>query len=79
MEKIVRADTQCILIEERRNAYSNWDGKFSEKKTVSRIFAEYNQRDAMSHNLFVSVGRSTCFRRIFRPSTGAAASLAGPG
>jgi hypothetical protein len=35
------------------------------------MFAEYNQRDATFHNLFISVGRSTCFRRFFRPSSGA--------
>jgi len=52
---------------------------FRKKKTVSRIFAEYNQQDAILHNLFISVGRSTCFRRVFRPLSGAAASLARPG
>jgi len=35
------------------------------------IFAEYNQQDATFHNLFISVRRSTCFRRVFRPSPGA--------
>ena len=35
------------------------------------IFAEYNQKDASVHNLFISVRRSTCFRRVFRPSSGA--------
>jgi len=35
-----------------------------------RIF-KYNQRDATSHNLFVSVKRSTCFRLFLRPSSGA--------
>ena len=29
------------------------------------IFAEYNQQDATFHNLFISVRRSTCFRRFF--------------
>jgi len=32
--------------------------------------AEYNQQDATFHNLFISVRRSTCFRRVFRPSSG---------
>ena len=31
-------------------------GNFQNKKTLSRIFAEYNQQDAMLHNLFISVG-----------------------
>jgi len=36
----------------------------------ANIFAEYNQQDAAFHNLFISVRRSTCFREIFRPSSG---------
>ena len=35
------------------------------------IFAAYNQQDATFHNLFISVRCSTCFRRVFRPSSGA--------
>ena len=31
----------------------------------------YNQRDATFLNLFISLRRSTCFRRVFRPSSGA--------
>jgi len=38
---------------------------------IANIFAEYNQQDTMFHNLFISVRRSTCFRRIFRPLSGA--------
>jgi len=34
-------------------------------------FAEYNQQDATFLNLFIYVRRSTCFRRFFRPSSGA--------
>jgi hypothetical protein len=34
-------------------------------------FAEYNQQDATFHNLFISVRRSTYFRRFYRPSSGA--------
>ena len=37
----------------------------------SSIFAEYNQQDATFHNLFISLRRSTCFRRFFSPSSGA--------
>jgi len=38
---------------------------------IANIIAEYNQQDATFHNLSISVGRSTCFRRFFRPSSGA--------
>jgi len=34
-------------------------------------FSEYNQQDAKFLNLFISVRRSTCFRRFFRPTPGA--------
>jgi len=32
---------------------------------VANIFLEYNQLDATFLNVFVPVGRSTCFRRLF--------------
>ena len=38
---------------------------------IANIFAKYNQQDAKFHNLFISVRRSTCCRRVFRPSSGA--------
>jgi len=38
---------------------------------IANIFAEYNQQDATFHNLFISVRRCTCFRRVFLPSSGA--------
>jgi len=38
---------------------------------IANIFSEYNQQDATFHNVFISVRRSTCFRRVFRPSSGA--------
>ena len=38
---------------------------------IANIFAEYNQQDATFHNLSISVRRSACFRRFFRPSSGA--------
>ena len=41
------------------------------EKYVGNIFAQYNQQDATFLNLFISVRRSTCFRRFFRPSSGA--------
>jgi len=31
---------------------------------IANIFAEYNQKDATFLNLFISVRRSTCFRRF---------------
>ena len=36
---------------------------------IANIFAQYNQEDATFHNLFISVRRSACFRRSFRPSS----------
>ena len=38
---------------------------------IASILAEYNQLGAMFHNLYISVRRSTCFGRFFRPSLGA--------
>jgi len=38
---------------------------------IANIFADYNQQAATFHNLFISVRRSTCFRWVFRPSSGA--------
>ena len=38
---------------------------------IANVFSEYNQQDAAFLNLFISVRRSTCFRRFFRPSSGA--------
>jgi len=35
------------------------------------IIAEYNQQDATFHNLFISVRRFTCFRRLFQKLLGA--------
>jgi len=39
--------------------------------THFNLFAEYNQQDATFLILFISVRRCTCFRRFFRPSSGA--------
>ena len=39
------------------------------KKNPAGTFAECNQQDATLHNLFISVRRSTCFGRFFRPSS----------
>jgi len=38
---------------------------------IANIFAQYNKQDATFHNLFISVRHTTCFRRVFRPSSGA--------
>ena len=34
------------------------------------VFSQYNQQDATFLTLFIPIGRSTCFRRFFRPSAG---------
>jgi len=39
--------------------------------SVSNVFSGYNHQDANFLNLFISVRRSTCFRRVFSPSSGA--------
>jgi len=53
---------------------------FKNRKSMNQIlndfnkeleFAEYNQQDANFHICFISVRRSTCFRRFFRLSSGA--------
>jgi len=41
------------------------------KISTASSFSEYNKKDATFLNLFISVRRSTCFRRFFRPSSGA--------
>jgi len=38
---------------------------------IAKIFSEHNKQDANFFNLFIFVRRSTCFRRFFRPSSGA--------
>ena len=38
---------------------------------IANILSEYSLQDATFHNLFISVRRSTCFRRVFGPSSGA--------
>jgi len=44
---------------------------FKDIRSRKYIFAEYNQQDATFLNLFISVRCCTCFRRFFRPSSGA--------
>jgi len=51
--------------------YSLWYHDTYRWPSRANIFAQYNQQDATFLILFVSVGRSTCFRRFFRPSSGA--------
>jgi len=36
---------------------------------IASIFSEYNQQGATFRNLFISIRRSACFRRVFRPSS----------
>jgi len=38
---------------------------------IANTFSEYNQQDATFLNVFISVRCSKCFRRFFRPSSGA--------
>jgi len=38
---------------------------------IANILAAFSQQDAKFHSLFISVRRSTCSRRVFRPSSGA--------
>ena len=38
---------------------------------IANILSDYNQQDATFLILFISVRRSACFRRFFRPSSGA--------
>jgi len=46
-------------------------GMLNSKTAIQSLFAEYNQQDAPFHNLFISLRLSACFRRVFRPSSGA--------
>jgi len=48
----------------------NENNTYSTYSSSHYLFAAYNQQDATFHNLFISVGRCTCFRRVFRPSSG---------
>jgi len=41
---------------------------------IANIFAAYSQQNATFHNLFIYVRRFTCFKRVFRPSSGAQSS-----
>jgi hypothetical protein len=58
--------------------YSN-PGKNKDSRTdlkfigpcIANIFAEYNQQDATFLNLSITLRCSACFRRFFRPPSGA--------
>ena len=45
--------------------------RFSWHRNNLRKFSKYNQHDATFLNIFISVRHSTCFRRVFRPPSGA--------
>ena len=47
------------------------DVSLSDREMSYDELAEYNQQDATFHNLFISVRRSACFRRLSRLSSGA--------
>ena len=65
-------NTPAIFTEKKSNKSRNirYFTKPFHKYNTS-LFAEYNQQDTTFRNLFISVWRSTCFRRFFRPSSGA--------
>ena len=65
-----------ILIKVTKRAKKQYYSRLIENLTficprISNIFAEYNQQDANFLILFISVRRSTCFRRFYRPLSGA--------
>ena len=75
----VRWVIQCSAAAVTNDILTKWGTKFffslqainenscENTRFILMIFAEYNQKDATFHNLFISVRRSTCFRRVFRP------------
>ena len=65
-------DTNCFT-KSKHTTYSMCEllNLTSIRPCIANIFAEYNQQDATFHSLFISVRRSTCFRWVFRPSSGA--------
>jgi len=65
-----------ILIKVIKRAKKQYYSRLIENLTficpcIANIFAEYNQQRPKFHNVFISVRRSTCFRRFFRSSSGA--------
>ena len=58
-----------------RASYPQQKGTFSYADTKNsellQVLAGCNQQDATFQNFFISARRSTCFRRFFRPSSGA--------
>jgi hypothetical protein len=62
--------------EESANIYQQSTHFFDIHGSVHRkcIF-KYNEQDATLHNVFIVVKCSTCFRRVFRPSSGAQNSI----
>jgi hypothetical protein len=64
-ENLVPIGIRSRTVQPVVSRYTDWATR------PTNIFAEYNQQDAMFHNLFISARRSTCFRRFFRPSSGA--------
>ena len=73
----------CVLSYERTCQQYNKHASLQVNLTfigscIANIFTEYNQQDATFHNLIISVRSSTCFRRFFRPSSGAQNSHTAP-
>ena len=61
----------CLYYCVKRTAAKSHVSLTSTCPCMANIFSEHNQQDATFHNLFISVRRSTCFRRVFRPPSGA--------
>jgi len=52
--------------------FCNYIQRFNIHRSVHRKYIRKdNQQDASFPNLFISVRHSTCFRRVFRPLSGA--------
>ena len=60
-----------IIIRERKGNYDTLLTLTFICPCIANTFAGYNKQDATSQNFFISVRRSTCFRRFFHPSSGA--------
>jgi len=61
---------KCVISDIRREVEKNCALPGYYVASSCNLFAEYNQQDGKFRKLFISVRRSTCFRRFFRPSSG---------
>jgi len=72
----------CALVTEGkgRRRRNDWVRQLPRNLTfidpcIANMFSVYNQQDATFHNLFISVRRSSCFRRVFRLAAGSSNGL----